>query len=300
MTREESRIVAYRVSPVPSQLFSERWEWNSPEPGGYASPAGSGLIFSGRGEITRLADDGTVRWVFRHDAWPEGGLGKGACTLTPSGEHVIATVCGAVGEDGSYEGDLCVALDSSSGELVARSVLPAFSALYEFQQSLSGSDHVFLSAGQGQDEFHSMLVTLRSGELSVLPAGAIDEPFTGNSLGGAFLKMARDGASLTRYQMEGPGTCRSAAVAWTESTLSSPDLRLVGRPGFVDEATVLAPVAEDWWPEESRHLLLNSRTLRLEAMVEYPFAVSPDPIALGDGTWLTVSNDQVYRWRAAK
>ncbi|MCD7443451.1 hypothetical protein K4B79_35215 [Streptomyces lincolnensis] len=49
----------------------------------------------------------------------------------------------------------------------------------------------------------------------------------------------------------------------------------------------------------SRHLLLDSRTLRPVAEVRYPGTSCLDPIALGDGTWLTTDGDLVRRWRSA-
>ncbi|MEV1020221.1 hypothetical protein [Streptomyces sp. NPDC050264] len=46
--------------------------------------------------------------------------------------------------------------------------------------------------------------------------------------------------------------------------------------------------AEEEWSETARHLLLDGRTLRPTAGSHCPGTDFPDPIALGDGTWLTV------------
>ncbi|MGW3241550.1 hypothetical protein [Streptomyces sp. NPDC001070] len=68
-------------------------------------------------------------------------------------------------------------------------------------------------------------------------------------------------------------------------------------PGFLDRHRVLAAVAYGIWPEEPRHLRLDATSLEPPAEIAYPFAVSPEPVPLGDGTWITVRDDDVLRWR---
>ncbi|MGW0209904.1 hypothetical protein ACWDZ8_30355 [Streptomyces sp. NPDC003233] len=77
------------------------------------------------------------------------------------------------------------------------------------------------------------------------------------------------------------------------------DLRFVGyRPGFLDKDRVLAAVAEEEDSEDNRHLILDGHTLQPVAEVGYPGTTCSDPLALGDGTWLTTEEDVVRRWRA--
>ncbi|RNF84679.1 hypothetical protein EEJ42_43965 [Streptomyces botrytidirepellens] len=236
---------------------------------------------------------GEVRWVYRHDAWSEGGMGCGACAADPSGRYLFATTPGHLDPGRPYEGDLCVALDLATGKLVAEAVLPSFSAMYSLQHSLAVNEGVvFLTAGQGQDEAYSLLVSLSDGEVVVRQAGVVDEPFTGNSLApGVFLKQAIDGEDLTRYEDGLPVATTSA------ETILSAEMRFVGRPGFLDDARILAAVAEEAWEGEARHFLLDARTLEVVAEIDYPASASLDPLALGDGTWLTVEGDEVSRWR---
>ncbi|MFF3948163.1 hypothetical protein ACFYYN_25530 [Streptomyces sp. NPDC001902] len=129
--------------------------------------------------------------------------------------------------------------------------------------------------------------------------GAADEPFTGNSLDGVgFLKLTRGGEILTRYEATASGLCRAGADVAAATALEDPELCFAGSPGFLDRHRVLAAVAYDIWPEESRHLLLDATSLEPLAEIAYPFAVSPEPVSLGDGTWITVRDDDVLRWRA--
>ncbi|MDX2645152.1 hypothetical protein PV341_16590 [Streptomyces sp. PA03-1a] len=300
VSHDGPEITTRRLSDDLSRVFSRTRTWTAPVPdeSSYATPTPDGLLVGGRHRITSLAADGSVRWAFDHDAWAADGLGRGACVAMPSDDVVLATIVGRV-TNGTYDGDLCIALDSGSGELLGERTLPSFSALYKFQQSLVAANFVFLSAGQGQDDAHSLLVSLRDGDISAVPAGPADEPFTGNSLDGtSFLKLTRGGEILTRYEPAPSGLCRTAAHAEATTVLDDPEAVFVGGPGFVDRERVLAAVAEDIWPEESRHFLWDTATLAPLAEIVYPFSVSPEPIPLGDGTWITVSEDRVLRWRA--
>lgn len=299
VAHDRGEITVRRLSDDPSRVFSETAAFPEPCPGerGYATPAPDGLVVAGSDRVTSLAADGSVRWTFRHAAWPVDGLGRGACVVTASGAVVLVTVTGRLMADG-YEGDLCVALDGASGEPLGERVLPTCSAAYGFQQALVPSDVVFLSAGQGQDDAHSLLVSYAGDGIRALPAGPADEPFTGNSPDGVgFLKLTRRGEILTRYEATASGLCRAGADVAAATALEDPELCFAGSPGFLDRHRVLAAVAYDIWPEESRHLLLDATSLEPLAEIAYPFAVSPEPVPLGDGTWITVRDDDVLRWR---
>ncbi|MCP9945045.1 hypothetical protein LUX12_10045 [Streptomyces somaliensis] len=146
--------------------------------------------------------------------------------------------------------------------------------------------------------FHSLLVLVlvrvRDGVLRTEPVGFENEPFAGLNLGGAVLKLDVGGEWLGRYETGRPDISADAEDVLPEG------LRLVGhRPGFLDADHVLAAVAEEQWSEDSRHLILDARSLRPEGEVHYPGTTCLDPLALGDGTWLTVHGDTVRRWRTA-
>ncbi|TJZ49459.1 hypothetical protein FCH28_24410 [Streptomyces piniterrae] len=302
VTREGTRIVTRRIDGSRERVFAEEREWNSPSPDvrGYASPARGGLIFSGTDALTAVGADGEVLWTHQHAAWQDDDFAQGACALTPSGRHVIATMCGPR-VDGGYAGDVCVAFDAHTGQLVTQVILPSSSAGYMLQQLVNGSEPLMLSAAQGEEDYLSLLVTCGAGGLTVTPCGTFDDPFTGSSnTNGSLLKLSLGGESLTRWEADATGNYREVAEAHPD-TLPLPGQQFVLRPGYIDDKTVIAPVAEkdDWAPEQSTHFLLDGQSLRVHGEVSYPFPVSPDPVALGDGTWLTATGDEIFRWRVA-
>lgn len=66
--------------------------------------------------------------------------------------------------------------------------------------------------------------------------------------------------------------------------------------GFVDERTVVASTRERYgYP---RHWLIDTARGDVLGWVEYSTPVSEDPMALGDGTWLTCGEDpfQLLLW----
>ncbi|MFD9221875.1 hypothetical protein ACFWDI_18120 [Streptomyces sp. NPDC060064] len=300
VTQVEAAIRVARIADGPDTVFAWQRSWPAPDPEeehAYCSPVpGGGLAVSGRHRITVCDADGGVRWVYEHAAWSERNMGYGACTPDPSGSHLLATIAATVEPGRTYPGDLCVALDLATGKPLAETVLPSSSAMYEFQQSLAPQAEVFLTVGQGQDDAHSFLVALQKGMLHVTGVGIPDEPFTGNSIAADdFLKMAIAGDYLARYR---PG---SQAPVTAEAEAVLPDgLVFAGLPGFLDHHRILAAAAEDPWGEESRHFILDARTLRPLAELRYPMPVDLPPLPLGDGTWLTVAKDQVSRWQTEK
>lgn len=203
------------------------------------------------------------------------------------------TVPGPGGGVGEYPGDLCVALDLSDGRPVANAQLPSASAGYSFKQSLTLPSQLFLDALQG-DTFYSFSVMAHGGELGVKRVGLPTGMIAGVSLAGAFLQTDVGGEWLGRYEPRRPDVLVEA-----EEVLPD-DLRFVGyRTGFLDTDRVLVAVAEEEESEENCHLTLDGYTLQPLAELDYPGTACFDPIALGDGTWLTVEGDVVRRWRVS-
>ncbi|WP_328862297.1 hypothetical protein [Streptomyces sp. NBC_00306] len=286
-----------RVDEDSSRVLTRQRRWPSPRPGpghGFASPLpDGGLAVSGRDAITVYDADGWVRWTYSHDAWPgEGNIGSGACVADASGRLLLATVSGPA-EPGSYPGDLCIALDLAGGRRVTQTVLPSASSGYTFQRSLTDPSQVFLDAAGG-DTFHSLVITVEDDALRAQPVGLEDEPFAGLSRDGAFLKLDVGGEWLSRY------ASGQADVSVDAEDVLPEGLRFVGyRPGFLDTDRVLAAVGKEQDSQDNRHLVLDGRTLQPVAEVDYPGTNCFDPLALGDGTWLTVEGDTVRRWRTA-
>ncbi|MFJ4781265.1 hypothetical protein [Streptomyces sp. NPDC088762] len=296
--REDKDLVLARISEDPSRVF-EGQEFRA-TPGAYprasfASPIPDGaLAVVGSGYVAVVEADGRTRWTYEHAPWADERIATGACTADASGRRLLVTTPGPTHPDGSYPGDLIVVLDLTDGSFLGQAVLPSASAGYGFQQSLTDPAQIFLDAPQG-DTFHALLVTLNGDTPHAEHVGYEDEPFAGLARDGAFLKLDVGGDWLGRYQPGHPDVS-----ADSEDVL--PDgLRFVGyRPGFLDAGRVLAAIAEDQDGEDNRHLLLDAHTLRPTAEIAYPATTCCDPLALGDGTWLTAhSDDTLRRWRTA-
>ncbi|MFB7833733.1 hypothetical protein [Streptomyces sp. NPDC056056] len=294
VARDGARVEAGRLSADASTVFDIRHGWLLPGPDrAYATPVpGGGLAVSGVDSVTLHEADGSIRWAFPHPAWPSGA--HGACVPDPTGTALLAVVRPALDTDPS---EVLLTLDLATGTVLATAELPTRWGTYEFQQPLgpAAAQEVLLNAAQGQEEAYSLLVTATREHLEITQVGGYDEPFTGSSLpSGTFLTLAVGGEQLTRYDTPD----RSGRVAKAAVVLPD-ELVFMGQPGFLDEERILAPVGEDPWEEECRHVLLGADDLRLRAEVTYPpgTGVTARTLPLGDGTWLTFDDDTVRRWR---
>lgn len=296
ITESEGGLAVGRVADDPSRVLGEVRRWPSPLPAGqlgYASPLpDGGLAVCGNGLVAVYAADGRVRWAHEFEGW-DAGSASPSCIADAAGTRLLVTVPGPEGAAGAYPGDLCVALDLADGRRVAQAQLPSASAGYAFKQSITHPSQVFLDALQG-DTFFTFAVTLQDEALRAESIGLPTELIGGLSLGGAFLQLDVGGEWLSRYE---PG--QPDVLAAAEEVLPD-DLRFVGyRPGFLDKDRVLAAVAEEEDSEDNRHLILDGHTLQPVAELDYPGTTCYDPLALGDGTWLTTEEDVVRRWRVA-
>jgi hypothetical protein len=191
-------------------------------------------------------------------------------------------------------GDVCVALDLTTGKPVAQETLPSLDGIYKFLHCLAAQEETFLNAAQGQDPAYSLLVCVDGDALRYRVVGTIDEPFTGNSIApGEFLTMAIDGEYLRRYR---PGNPEPLTV---QARAVCPDgMVFAVTPGFLDRARILVAAAPDPWGDAFRHFILDAATLHPAAELHYPYPTNQSPLAIGDGTWLTIQGDTVRRWRA--
>lgn len=297
VARTAGGIVAGRIGAASSAGLFDRLDRPVPGPAeggrGFATPLPDGaLAVAASGLVTVREPDGRVRWTLEHEPWHHRHIAAGACAADASGRRLLVTMAGPT-DGGSYEGDLCVVLDLADGRRLAHTVLPSASAGYGFQQSLTDPGELFLNAAQG-DTFHSLRLTLDGERLTAEPVGYEDEPFAGLAMNGAVLKLDVGGEWLNRCAAGQPDLSVDAEDVLPE------DFRFVGyRPGFLDGDRVLAAIGEDQDGTDNRHLLLDARTLRPTAEIDYPGTRCCDPLPLGDGTWLTADGATVRRWRTA-
>ncbi|MFF5920943.1 hypothetical protein ACFY8C_21765 [Streptomyces flavochromogenes] len=299
VTRHEGTITVGRVDTDPSRVLAGRATWRNPAPdasGTYCSPLpGGALAVSGRQAVTVYEADGTVRWEHRHEEWRHSPGASGACAPDPAGRVLLAAMAGPHGPGGSYAGDVCRALDLTTGEVLAEHVLASFSATYAFEHFPDARPDVLLTASMGQDGTHCLLVARTAAGLDVRAAGTAEEPYVGLGADGVLISQDVGGGYLCRTQDGADDVIVEAGEVLSEGE------GFVGyTPGFVDDERILVVSAEEQWAEEGTHLLLDARTLRPLAELAYPRPQGVTAVPLGDGTWLTRDGESVRRWATAR
>ncbi|MEU7390054.1 hypothetical protein [Streptomyces tanashiensis] len=295
VTRHEGRITTSRIGTDHSQVVAAQAAWNDPTPSGsdtYCSPLSDGaLAVSGREAVIVQERDGTLRWEHSHRDWRHAPGAGGACTPDPAGRVLLATMAGPLGDDGVSRGDICRALDLTTGEVLAEHVLPSLSAMYAFQQFPDARPEVLLTASMGQEGTHCLLVTHTAAGLDVRAAGTAEEPYVGLGTDGVVVSQDVGGGYLCRTQDGLDDVIVEAGEILPEGWV------LVGySPGFLDETRLLVVAAEEQWAEEGTHLLLDAHTLRPLAELDYLHPPGVSAVPLGDGTWLTHDGETVLRW----
>jgi hypothetical protein len=298
VTRHEGTITTHRLSTDRSQVVAARATWSDPapdDPSLYCSPLPDGaLATSTREAVTVQEPDGTVRWEHRHRDWQQSPGATGACTPDPAGRVLLATMAGPLGADGLSTGDICRALDLATGEVLAEHVLPSFSAAYAFQQFPDARPEVLLTASMGQDGTHCLLIACTAAGLDVRAAGTAEEPYVGLGADGALVSQDVGGGYLCRTQDGADDVIVEAG-----DVLPAERVFVGYTPGFVDDERILVVTAEEQWAEEGIHLLLDARSLRPLAELDYPQTPGVTAVPLGDGTWLVRDDESVQRWTTA-
>ncbi|MFF0558635.1 hypothetical protein [Streptomyces sp. NPDC004266] len=298
VTRHGGTITIGKVDVDPSRVFSDRAMWTDPNPdasGTYCSPLpGGAMAISGREAVTVYEPDGTVRWEHRHREWQHSPEATGACAPDPAGRVLLTTMAGPLGADGLSTGDICRALDLATGEVLSEHLLPSRAAAYEFQGLPDARPEVLLTASMGQDGTLCFWVTFEDGELDVRTTGTVTEACVGVGPDGALVIQDIGGGYLTRTQDGTDDVLLEAGDILPEGWV------FVGyTPGFVDDKRILVVAAEEQWAEEGTHFLLDARTLRPLAELDYPQPPGVTAVPLGDGTWLTHDEETVQRWAIA-
>ncbi|MGW4816872.1 hypothetical protein ACWEPB_35230 [Kitasatospora cineracea] len=296
ITREDGDILARRADGTGQAV---RFPDPTGDHRGYTTPAPDGAAFAicGDSAVTLLESNGSARWSHPHAPWSaDNGSGRGACSFTPDGRHLIAVVPGTLTADG-YEGDVLVVLDCATGTPAASRPLTAASAIYEIRQPLDGPGQLVISAGQGQDDALTYIAVFDGTALHTTELDTKDEPVTDiDTAGRRLLTFERGGANLTLRTLDEdhrPTAERELPIA---HLTDDEDQRFVGRPVLVGDTRILAAVADEEWAEETRHFLIDTATLQPLAEITYPHPTGPDIIPLPDSSWLTPDDDRLNHW----
>ncbi|MFH8678922.1 hypothetical protein [Streptomyces lydicus] len=265
----------------------------------YVTPTREGVAASRPDSVTYHSRSGAVAWSFRHFPWGEESLGSGACAETPDGQHLLAVVPGTPDSTGEYPGDRCVLLASETGKMIDEALLPSFSASYGLEAPFRQVSTFLLSAGQGQDSAYSWKVDIVEGRLHLTELASGTERVTAAEHDRVLVQDVGGSRLQVRSAVPG-GTSRPESEVKPEELRAEQESYLTGDSGFVDASHVIVAVGEEWWSEETEHFLLDAAGLTVRHRIRYPFPDGPDPKALGDGTWITVNGDDVYRWRIAQ
>ncbi|WP_431676791.1 hypothetical protein [Kitasatospora sp. KL5] len=280
-----------------------------------ASADGSLIVLAGQRSVLALEADGRARWEYRHGCWGDGphahggadgpchGLWSGSCAVSPDGTlvwaHVLPDLDHGDPAVDSYEEWLI--LDAADGAVLGRTRL---------EGGTGGSNHLpypdgarmLLSTGQGQDGTPAYLGHWDGTELTVREVGdGFRIPVDVHPGGRAFLSTphGRDGLQLHR-STDGLVVMERAAGDLAADGDEAPLWDYVA--GFVDGHTVIAAAHDAGRREDRRHWLLDALTLRPLGPVAYPRPVGGYPLALGDGSWLTLDAEgsALLRWKGSR
>ncbi|GLZ77579.1 hypothetical protein Afil01_23860 [Actinorhabdospora filicis] len=230
--------------------------------------------------VLGLGPEGEL-WRFEHADWAEQ---HGSGSVLVLGERVYAHVPGGLS-------DRWVVLDARTGQLLAEAPL-ACEAL--------GSEHfsdgvaVALSVGEGQDACPLYRGDYRDGLLMVRE----DPERVMVDLRGEAFTIAHYLEDAAVHRPDGSVRLEFPAE-WlvTRAGLSGVEWSLDYSGGFVDGETLLVVLLDN---DEGAyaHLLLDAFTGDVLGAPGYADPPQGPAYPQGDGTWLTVVDDRVVRWRA--
>ncbi|HEX5542128.1 MAG TPA: hypothetical protein VFX60_11310 [Micromonospora sp.] len=313
--RRDDELLAYDVDRLlagdndPATRFPAPWPRGS---GGIdaVSPTLDLAVFSGPHALHAVDAAGVLRWRLRHACWVPYCLSlhdfyeeyadskehrhpdSGSCWISADGSTVWAHVRTPLPDDVEPEhNEEWLVIDAVDGRVLGRASTDTAAA---------GSQHIphpdagqmGLSVGEGQDGAPLRWGRWDGTRLTVTRLGDDDRCLVDASLCGTqLLTIAHWGREPAIHRLPDGAVMHEVAA----------DHRLPPHPeapsdaeeepswgyqcGFVDERTVIASTRERYG--RPRHWLIDTARGDLLGQVEYPMPVSEDPMALGDGTWLT-------------
>ncbi|MDX2706525.1 hypothetical protein PV350_27275 [Streptomyces sp. PA03-6a] len=310
---------AFAGRPAVLASFADPWPgWRN---SACAARAGGGLVvLSGQRSVLAVDSGGLTRWEYRHGCWGDGphrhdgpepcpGHFSGSVQVGADGRlvwaHVLPDIDHGDPEADSYE--QWVVLDAADGTVLGHARVEGGSQGSHQLPPPDGS-RMILATGQGQDGSPAYAGHWDGSALTVGEVGdGFRIPVAVHPGGRAFLSTPHGHEPLQlhrfpdgRVLMDRDAADLAGGDGNTGDDGPEPAWDFVA--GFVDGHTVIAGAYDARHHREaSRHWLLDALTLRPLGAVAYPDQ-DPDqgdhPVALGDGTWLTLAagGTTLNRW----
>ncbi|MEV0648124.1 hypothetical protein AB0I28_22945 [Phytomonospora sp. NPDC050363] len=256
---------------------------------------GTGLaVIPGRDALTAVAESGEVLWTFPHTDWNSSD-GSGSAVVTADGRHVWATVLGPDAEP--YGGDLWVVLDARTGALLAEATLGCAAAGSEHHLHPDG-EHVALSVGEGQDAAPLFWGRLDGGRLVHRQDGDGRVLIHISPETGEFYTVAHylEDASVHRFAEGAQKLVFPGEWLVVRAGLDGVHWSVDYSGGFVDAETLLVAL-RDYDKGGFAHLLVDAVSGDVLGLAEYAEAPRSGAYPQGDGTWLTVVDNLLCRWK---
>ncbi|MEU8129035.1 hypothetical protein AB0B68_17615 [Micromonospora sp. NPDC049049] len=320
--RRDDELLAYDLDRLTAGDDAPAARFPAPWPRGAGgidavSPTLNLAVFSGQHALRAVDAAGALRWEVPHACWSSACLSyhdsyqdyadsrehrhpdTGSCWISADGSTVWAHVRTALPDDTESKLDEeWLVLDAPDGRLLGRASTGTVAA---------GSHHVphpdpsqmGLSVGEGQDGAPLLWGRWDGTRLTVTRIGDDDRSLVDVSpCGTRFLTISHWGQQPAVHRLPDGAVIREVTADPRPHRPADAEEETPWgyRCGFVDEHTIVASTIEG--SEETRHWLIDTASGNILDQVQYPKPVSEDPMALGDGTWLTCGEDpfQLFLW----
>ncbi|MFB9545895.1 hypothetical protein [Micromonospora sagamiensis] len=321
--RRDDELLAYDIDRLVAGEDAPAARFPAPWPRGAGgvdavSPTLDLAVFSGQHALHAVDAAGALRWRVRHACWGSSCLSwhdsyeeyagidhghrhpdHGSCGISADGSTVWAHVRTPLPHDGeSALDEEWLVFDAGDGRILGRASTDTGAA---------GSQHVphpdpgqmGLRVGEGQDGSPLRWGRWDGTRITVTRISDDDRCLVDVSpCGTRFLTIAHWGRQPAIHRLPDGAVTHEVADHQIPPHPQAPS-DVEEEPfwgyqcGFVDEHTVIASTIEGHG--QPRHWLIDTTRGDVLGQVEYPIPVSEDPMALGDGTWLTCGEEDPFQ-----
>jgi len=251
------------------------------------------VVFTGSTSMRAVGADGRQRWEYPY-LRPLTDTTRGSAIVTADGTRVWATIPAEATSDGF---DHWLVLDSRHGTVLAQTPIEAVGAGAEHFRHPDGV-HVGLDVGEGQDGSVLFWGRIEHGQLHHWQPGNGLVLAGLSPTGDRYLTIAHDQSVAAVY------TFPAGDALWMAPGDLAPrpphedqeELFWDYHGGFVDDATIILSDVEFDEQNRAGHWLIDAAAGHNRGEVSYPGPVTGYPRPLGDGTWLTATEQTISRW----